>query len=431
MPVSNISVVGVRSSARGASWWIPRRLVSAGRSSPRSIVSPSRLKIRPSVASPTGTVIGPPVSITSAPRASPSVVSIATARTRSSPRCCWTSHTSTLSPPPGLTPSASSSAAAAGRATVIAWLISGSFPEKTASITTPWISSMRPTFRSVAAPFAEVGSVTVLAGISSRISCLSVEASISIQTLGARDYLHDLLRDLGQPRTALFERQIGDDLPRVLRGAAHRGHLRAEEARGRLDQSAVDRDLDVVRHQALEDLLRAGLVLDEGTGRFRAVGLGGRSCGILPLAFGQRRPRQRQQRLACHLLGERRDVGVVDDVHAVALAVHIGRDQIVGDPARIGVGGTVGKAAVATTQLAPSEGQRRHAASPGRVPNRPRPLFLEFGGDLDPGTDDLRVEPPREPAIAGDEQQRAGPGLLAPAPQIQPRGLGARGETAR
>ena len=49
--------------------------------------------MRPSVARPTGTVIGPPVSITSVPRARPSVLSIATARTRSSPRCCWTSQT--------------------------------------------------------------------------------------------------------------------------------------------------------------------------------------------------------------------------------------------------------------------------------------------------------------------------------------------------
>ena len=49
--------------------------------------------MRPSVAAPTGTVIGPPVSTTSVPRARPSVVSIATARTRSSPRCCCTSQT--------------------------------------------------------------------------------------------------------------------------------------------------------------------------------------------------------------------------------------------------------------------------------------------------------------------------------------------------
>ena len=38
--------------------------------------------------------IGPPVSATSMPRARPSVESMATARTRSSPRCCCTSQTS-------------------------------------------------------------------------------------------------------------------------------------------------------------------------------------------------------------------------------------------------------------------------------------------------------------------------------------------------
>ena len=59
MPVSNISVVGVRSSTVGAERWIGQRsLTSIG--APSSIGSPSRLKMRPSVTSPTGTVIGPP-----------------------------------------------------------------------------------------------------------------------------------------------------------------------------------------------------------------------------------------------------------------------------------------------------------------------------------------------------------------------------------
>ena len=58
---------------------------------PRRSAAPSTLKIRPSVAWPTGTEIGAPVSSTSAPRGRPSVESIATARTRSFPRCCWTS----------------------------------------------------------------------------------------------------------------------------------------------------------------------------------------------------------------------------------------------------------------------------------------------------------------------------------------------------
>ena len=45
-------------------------------------------------------------------------------------------------------------AAADGRATVIAWLISGRRSGNTASITTPWISSMRPTLRAAALPLA-------------------------------------------------------------------------------------------------------------------------------------------------------------------------------------------------------------------------------------------------------------------------------------
>jgi len=87
-----------RASTFGASRWIGSRSTSSSIGSPRSIGSPSRLKIRPSVTWPTGTVIGAPVSITSVPRLRPSVVSIATARTRSSPRCCWTSQISMSSP---------------------------------------------------------------------------------------------------------------------------------------------------------------------------------------------------------------------------------------------------------------------------------------------------------------------------------------------
>ena len=55
---------------------------------------PSTSKTRPSVTGPTGTVIGAPVSTAFAPRARPSVVVMATARTQLLPRCCWTSHTS-------------------------------------------------------------------------------------------------------------------------------------------------------------------------------------------------------------------------------------------------------------------------------------------------------------------------------------------------
>ena len=58
-----------------------------------SIGSPITFMMRPSVAGPTGTRMGPPVSITSWPRTRPSVVSMAMARTVFSPRCWATSNT--------------------------------------------------------------------------------------------------------------------------------------------------------------------------------------------------------------------------------------------------------------------------------------------------------------------------------------------------
>src|SRR5450755_4114581 len=243
IPVSNISVVGVSASSFGASRWIGQRSTSSGSGSPRSIGSPSRLKIRPSVPGPTGTVIGAPVSSTSVPRDRPSVMSIATARTRSSPRCCWTSHTRTSFPPAAMSRS-SSSRAASGLAIVIAWLISGSRSGNTASITTPWISTIRPTFL-----------VSVVSDIVLHIG--------SAEPFSAGDDFHDLLRDLRLAGSVHLQRQILDQRAGVLGRVAHRGHPRTMLGRGRLEQRPVDRDLDVVGHQALEDLLRLGLVLDQ------------------------------------------------------------------------------------------------------------------------------------------------------------------------
>jgi hypothetical protein len=91
MPVSKISTFGVSSLNAGGSRWIDQRSASAAGASFSSTGSPSTFQTRPSVTSPTGTEIGEPVSNTSIPRARPSVASIATARTRSSPRCCCTS----------------------------------------------------------------------------------------------------------------------------------------------------------------------------------------------------------------------------------------------------------------------------------------------------------------------------------------------------
>src|SRR3954453_5170272 len=250
MPVSNISWVGMRSSTVGAERWIGQRASSStSTASPSSIGSPSRLKKRPSVTWPTGTVIGPPVSTTSIPRDRPSVVSMATARTRSSPRCCWTSQTRSAFSVPE---TSSSSAGFVSRWTTMAWLISGSSSGKTASITTPVISSIRPTLRCSSSERSSVRSSVAL-----------MRVPLLAQRLGAGDDFHDLLGDLGLARAVHLERQVVDDLLRVVGGAAHRGHAGAVLGRGGLEQGAIDRDLHVVRDEALEDLLGARLVLDE------------------------------------------------------------------------------------------------------------------------------------------------------------------------
>jgi hypothetical protein len=91
-PVSKTSTSVVCWSNAGAERWIGSVFARETGSLP-SIALPRTSKTRPSVTSPTGTEIGPPVSSTGMPRARPSVVVIATVRTQLLPRCCWTSQT--------------------------------------------------------------------------------------------------------------------------------------------------------------------------------------------------------------------------------------------------------------------------------------------------------------------------------------------------
>ena len=88
MPVSNISVLDSSWSNAGALRWMPHRSETSS-SSPSSRLrhSPSMLNTWPLVTSPTGTEIGPPVSVTCAPRTTPSVGWSAMARTMPSPMC--------------------------------------------------------------------------------------------------------------------------------------------------------------------------------------------------------------------------------------------------------------------------------------------------------------------------------------------------------
>ena len=96
MPVTNISVLGSSWSSGGAWRWIGQRSVTFSDAVGTSSVSPSALKTCPLVTSPTGTEIGPPVSVTVAPRTRPSVGCIEMALTVLSPMCWATSSVRVL-----------------------------------------------------------------------------------------------------------------------------------------------------------------------------------------------------------------------------------------------------------------------------------------------------------------------------------------------
>src|SRR5918999_1313394 len=307
-----------------------------------SICSPSRLKIRPRVAFPTGTVIGPPVSRTSVPRARPSVESIATARTRSSPRCCCTSQTSRRllpatsesSEPSPVEPSASWRAS---MNTSSALLISGRLSAgNTASITTPWISSTRPRpfspppfCRSVPAFSSRPASVdSFFCSVLASTLSLSFRARGSwlAEPLGSGDDFHDLLRDLGLPLAVCLERQVLDQVGGIVGRVSHRGHARAVLGRGRLEQAPEDRNLDVVGDQPPEDLLgRLRLVDPEGAGvTILLLVLGAMCLTLLALGHERRHLLDGQERLVPNLLVERGDVVVVKGLDPVHLAVGVG-----------------------------------------------------------------------------------------------------------
>ena len=91
MPVSRICVDVSWLSNFGAGRWIGQLSLLPTGAGLWSTGSPRTLKTRPRVASPTGTMIGAPVSSASMPRIRPSVELMAMHRVMLSPRCCMTS----------------------------------------------------------------------------------------------------------------------------------------------------------------------------------------------------------------------------------------------------------------------------------------------------------------------------------------------------
>ncbi len=131
--------------------------------------------MRPSVASPTGTVIGAPVSIDLETAGEPvGRVHRDRAHAVVAEVLLHLAHEHALLGA-GADPLCLLLAVGRRRATVIAWLISGRRSGKTASITTPWISSMRPTLRFPSELPLVLCGAAVLASIAFRFSSLSLQ----------------------------------------------------------------------------------------------------------------------------------------------------------------------------------------------------------------------------------------------------------------
>src|SRR5690348_6799233 len=142
--------------------------------------------MRPKVSGPTGTEIGPPVSVTSAPRTRPSVVSIAMVRTVFSPRCCATSSTSVL---PWF-------------CVCSALRIAGSSPSNFTSTTAPITWLMVPTL------------------------FLAMISLVRSERLGARDDLDEFLGDDRLTGAVVGDGEAVDHLAGIAGRAVHRRHAR-------------------------------------------------------------------------------------------------------------------------------------------------------------------------------------------------------------
>src|SRR6202030_585146 len=206
-----------------------------------STASPTSFMMRPRVPSPTGTAIGWPVSVTSWPRTSPSLVSIATVRTVDSPRCWATSSTRRL--PWFLVSSA--------------LRIAGRWSSNCTSTTAPMTWVMRPT------AFAIMSS-----------SQIGSQRQCSLQSFCAGDDLDQFLGDHRLAGAVVSERLLADHLAGIAGGIVHRRHLRAVERRCVLDERAENLHREIARQELFEDILFVGLELvDRAAQSFGGIGL--------------------------------------------------------------------------------------------------------------------------------------------------------------
>src|SRR5258708_11728159 len=187
--------------------------------------------MRPSVPSPTGTLIGWPVSDTSWPRTRPSLVSMAVVRRVDWARC-W--------------------ARSSGRR--LAWFlvcsalrIAGRWSSNCTSTTAPMTWVMRPTLLAIMSS-SQIGS---------QRQCL-------LQSFCAGDDLDQFLGDHRLAGAVVGERLLADHLAGVAGGVIHRRHLRAVERRRVLHQPAENLHPEMALQQVAKNVF---------LGRLEFVGL--------------------------------------------------------------------------------------------------------------------------------------------------------------
>ena len=199
--------------------------------------------------------------------------------------------------------------------------------------------------------------------------------------------------------------------PGVLRGVPHRGHPRPLLRGGRLEQRAVQLGLDVDRQQPLEDLLRLGLVDEVAEERLPPLGLLARLEHLLG---------DRQHVLLDDLLDERRDEVVVDDDDAVDLLRDVELGDLVRERLRVGVGRPVAESGPRLEHLeARGSAASRRPSGRRRASERACPRPRGCRSEREGVAKHLRVERAREPAVAGQRQDRDRALLLAPLEQRQ------------
>src|SRR3982074_642404 len=160
--------------------------------------------MRPTVSTPTGTEIGPPVALTGSPRRNPSVASIAMVRTTLSPIAPSTSST-TMRPLPGLTSRASKS--------------SGCSPGgNSTSTTAPMTWLTRPSL----AFFSTFGVCFVLA---IWLSSPSIASARRPHRFGAGNDLHQLGGDACLADLVRVQRERVDQVAGGVGRVLHRDHL--------------------------------------------------------------------------------------------------------------------------------------------------------------------------------------------------------------